>query len=165
MTGKIAIFDPKKREKIVGSCETNNEFVVIWLFMNTGMHPKDVKGLKPKNLDDDDWLQWKRAKNAQPRRELLPKDIAIKVRQFLSNKKRPKNRTSYWEICKDIGTRSGIKALSPMSLRHTFCILELKRLQDHPDKLDLVAMKMGCSKKVVMQNYLDLLAWEQRLGI
>lgn len=158
---KKAIFDPKKRETLIKSCETDNEFVVIWLFMNTGMHPKNLKQLKPKNLDDDNWLQYKRVKNEKPRRELLPDYVAVKVRAFLNNKRRPRNRTSYWGICRDVGKRAGIRDLSPMSLRHTYCILMLQEFRNHPTPIDLVATKMGCTRDVVMQNYLDLYEWEK----
>lgn len=159
---KQAILDPRKRKSLIEACETDREFVVIWLFLNTGVHPRNLGKWTPKNLDEDDWLQWKRVKTAKPRRELLPHDVGEKVRAFLNNNFRPKNRTSLWEICRDVGLRAGIKGCSPMMLRHTFCITELERLRDHPERFDLIAIKMGCRKDTVMRNYLDLVDWETR---
>ena len=160
---KLAIFEKQDREKLLAACEDETEYMVIWIFLNTGMHPKNLIHLKPKNLDGD-WLTYKRAKNQKPRRELLPHDIAVRLEKWLHNRFRPKNRVSYWHICHEVGQRAGLKDVSPMTLRHTYCLilLESPEIANHPDRLRLVSVKMGCSERVVMQNYLDLEQWKRR---
>lgn len=70
-------------------------------------------------------------------------------------------------MVKRVGSRIGHPEYSPMTLRHTFAIQELRRMgkmkPQPPDPLALLAQKMGCTKAVAQQNYLDLEQWE-RLG-
>jgi len=164
MTSKRAIMDPKVEDKILEAADPLLERPPIWLMMKIGMHPGNIVALDPSNLDKDTqgyWLQYKRVKNENTRRELLPDDIGASLLQFLSRKYRPKTRQAYWEMVRRVGLRAGLKDISPMTLRHTACINFLRRFRDHQERMDLIATKMGCAKKVVMQNYLDMEAWER----
>jgi len=155
---KEAIFDEKIQMSLLEACETDKEYIIVWMFINTGIHSKDLGGLKVKNIDGHNIL-WRRAKNKKPRREMLPDDIMDRLIKFLNNKRRPKSRTSYLLIVQEIGDRIGLDHLSPMSLRHTFCINLLQEYGNHPQCIDFVAKRMGCSRDVVVQNYIDLHQW------
>ena len=48
-----------------------------------------------------------------------------------------------------------------MTLRHTACIGFLREYSGHPERITLVAMRMGCTPRVVQQNYIDLDQWEK----
>lgn len=157
---KMAIFDKKKQDKLLPNCDNDREYVIIWMFLNTGIHPKDLGGLKLKNLDEN-FVIWKRAKNQKARREMIPDDIMKKLTKYVKWNARPKSRVYYWGVCKKVGERSGLKAVSPMTLRHTFCINLLREYANHPTTIDLVAKRMGCDRGVVIQNYLDLEQWTQ----
>ena len=161
---KKAIFDYKDQEKLLKVCRSDTEFIVIWMFLNTGIHPKDLGKLTMKNIKDDEDISWKRVKNKKPRRETLPNDIMEKLKSFLRNKRRPKSRIAHYYIVRDVGRRIGFKGIiSPMSLRHTFCINLLREYGTHPQAIDFVAKRMGCSRETVIQNYIDLQQWE-RIG-
>ena len=159
MPSKLAIFDPVAVQSIRDAAQTLTERVVVGLMLETGIHPKDLIGLDSLNLTDG-WLQWKRAKNSRPRRELLPSDLAKDLERWLRYKGRPRSRVQIWRIVKSIGDRVGIPGLCPMSLRHTFCIMLLRQYHGHPDRMLLTAHRMGCSIEVVAQSYLDLYQWE-----
>ena len=162
---KKAIFDYKDQEKLLNSCESDKEYIILWLFLNTGMHPKDLGELTLKNIKNEEDISWKRAKNDKPRRETLPEDVMEKLKVFLKIKRRPKSRVAYYYIVRDVGARAKLKSIkgtiSPMTLRHTLCINLLREYGDHPQAIDFVAKRMGCSREVVIQNYLDLQQWEK----
>lgn len=167
MTDKIAIFDPEEQQKFLGACSQNdNEYIPIWLMLNTGMHPSDISQARTKLKLERGVLSWKRAKNDNPRRELIPPQIAERLENWLKHG-RKLTRVGYFQLVRRVGTRVGHPEYSPMTLRHTFCINELRRMQEQPkpppEMFMLLAMKMGCTRSVVAQNYLDLTQWE-RLG-
>ena len=169
MTRKLAIFDKRDQMALLGACEGDNEFVPVWLMMRCGMHPSDVSAASSKLV----WhfrsglsLEWKRAKNAQPRREMIPRNVALRLDHWMK-RGRKLTRQGYFHLVRRVGDRVGHPEYSPLSLRHTFCLNELRRFNDMPktppDIFSLVAIKMGCSEKIVKQHYIDLKDWE-RLG-
>ena len=159
---KKAIFDYKDQKKLLKASRSDTEFIVIWMFLNTGIHPKDLGKLTMKDIKDDDDVSWKRVKNKKPRRETLPCDVMDKLKRFLKNKRRPKSRIAYYYIVRDAGERASLKGIiSPMSLRHTLCVNLLREYDNHPQAIDFVAKRMGCSREVVIQNYIDLKQWEK----
>jgi integrase len=157
---KQAIFDKAVQQRLLDACEGDKEYVVTWMFLNTGIHPKNLGELKIENLSGQT-LAWKRAKNARPRREMLPEELCTRLTRFLRWRGRPKSRVAYFQIIKRVGDRAGIPNVSPMTLRHTFCINLLREYGAHPQTIDFVAKRMGCSRDVVIQNYIDLGQWEQ----
>ena len=163
MTQKIAIFNEVEQKALLGACESDHEFIPIWLMMRCGMHPSDVTKAKDKIRFNGDFIEWKRAKNSKSRRELVPADVRPRLEKWLL-KGRKLKRGSYNLLVSRIGERIGHPEYSPMTLRHTFCLQQLRHFQNlerpPPDFIGLVATKMGCTREVVYQNYIDLTQWE-----
>ena len=163
MTQKIAIFDETEQAALLGVCESDQEYVPMWLMMRCGMHPSDVSRAKEKLRFNGDFIEWKRAKNSKPRREIVPKDVRPRLEKWLT-KGRHITRVGYNLLVSRIGERIGHSEYSPMTLRHTFCLQQLRYFMGMdpppPDFIGLVATKMGCTREVVYQNYLDLAQWE-----
>jgi len=159
----LAIFEEKDQKALLGACESDNEFIPIWLMMRLGMHPSDVSQARQKFKFEGNWLMWKRAKNQKPRRELISRDIMPRLKRWLE-RGRKNSRVAYFQLVRRIGARGGHPEYSPMTLRHTYCLQELRGFvhQKRPpvDFIALVAQRMGCSREVVMQNYIDLTQWE-----
>lgn len=171
---KRAIFDPREQERILAAADRVTELPVLWIMLRTGMHPTNLLRLRRGNLVHDAqgwWLEFKRVKNSKARRELLPSEIAGVLSVYLERAGRPKTRTGLFELVKRVGVRIGYDGverdgirnpyLSPMTLRHTACVNFLRQYHGSPDRLKLVARRMGCSEDVVSQNYLDLEEWER----
>ena len=167
MTQKTAIFDEKDQFTLLGACESDREFVPVWLMMRCGMHPSDVSKAKEKLRFNGDFIEWKRAKNSKPRRELVPKDVKPRLEKWLE-RGRILTRVGYNLLVGRIGDRVGHPEYSPMTLRHTFCIQQLRYFsgmeRPPPDYIGLVAVKMGCTRDVVVQNYIDLQQWMDLAG-
>lgn len=163
MTQKLAIFDQKEQAALLGVCESDNEFVPIWLMLRCGMHPADVARAKEKFTFQSNFLMWHRAKNQKPRRELVPEDVLPRIQRWLK-KGRKLTREGYFLLVRRMGARVGRPEYSPMTLRHTFCLECLRQYMRQkpppPDFISLVAKRMGCGKEVVMQNYIDCSQWE-----
>ena len=164
-TAKRAILDPVVEQRILDAADPITERPAIWLMMKVGMHPENLIRLAGKNLQLDEqghWLQFRRAKNDVPRRELLPQDIGEGLVRFLLRRGRPRTHQGYWEMARRIGkrARAGVE-VTPMVLRHTACVNFLRQYRDHTDRLDLVAGRMGCARAIVIQNYLDMEEWER----
>ena len=166
MSRKTAIFDKRDQMALLGACEGDNEFVPVWLMMRCGMHPSDVSAASKKITWNGRFIEWKRAKNSEPRRELIPKKTAPRLEQWLK-RGRKLTREGYFQMVRRIGERVDHPEYSPLTLRHTFCLNELRQFNDMPkpppDIFSLVAIKMGCSEKIVKQHYIDLKDWE-RMG-
>jgi len=164
---KLAIFDEKEQAALLGACESDSEFIPLWLMMRCGLHPCDISRSKEKFSFDGDFLMWKRAKNAKPRREHIPPDIRPRLERWLRHG-RKLSRVGYYQLVRRVGARIGHPEWTPMTLRHTFCLQELRRYSSMrpppPDFISLVARRMGCTREVVIQNYLDLTQWESLGG-
>ena len=163
---KTAIFDPVDQAALLGACESENEYIPIWLMMRCGIHPSDIVNARTKFAITNGVLMWKRAKNSRPRRELIPPQVLPRLVAWMK-KGRKVSRVSYFRIVGRVGERVGHPEYSPMTLRHTFCLDQIRfyNAMDRPppDFISLIAQKMGCSRTVVQQNYIDLSQWE-RLG-
>lgn len=163
MAQKLAIFSETDQSALLGACESDAEFIPIWLMLRCGMHPCDVGAASSKFRFNGQFLEWKRAKNAKPRREMVPDDIRPRLERWLKHGKKL-TRFGYFELVRRIGVRVDHPEYTPMTLRHSFAIHELRALNKKkrppPNIIDLVATKMGCRREVLMQNYLDLLQWE-----
>lgn len=163
MVQKLAIFDPTEQAALLGACESDAEYIPIFLMSRFGMHPSDVSTAQDKFRFNGQFLEWRRAKNSRLRRELVPEDILPRLQKWLKQG-RKLSRVGYNQLVHRVGTRVGHPEYSPLTLRHTFCLEELRRFMRQkpppPDFIALVAQKMGCTREVVMQNYIDLMQWE-----
>lgn len=164
---KRGILDPLVEEKLLAAADPEAERPAIWIMMNCGLHPNNLITLTESSFQHDSsgwWLQFKRAKNARSRRDLLPDDIATSLIAWLARPDRPRTRQGVWKLVRRVGEHAGFEAnrISPMSLRHTTCIHLLRKFRQHPDRLKLVAIKMGCDEEIVAQNYVDMEEWEMQ---
>jgi len=164
MTQKLAIFDEQDQAALLGACEgSDNEYIPIWLMLRCGMHPHDVSNAKDKFRFNGQFLEWKRAKNAKLRREIVPKDVMPRLERWLKQG-RKLTRVGYNQLVHRMGSRIGHPEYSPLTLRHTFGLQELRKFMNQspqpPDLIALVAQKMGCKRETVMQFYIDLTQWE-----
>lgn len=168
MAQKSAIFDPTDQAALLGVCESDNEFVPIWLMMRCGMHPSDITNARTKFTFNNNILMWKRAKNSNPRREMIPPDTLVRLETWF-RRGRKLERSSLFRLVRRVGERVGHHEYSPMTLRHTFCLEQLRYYNSlprpPPDFISLVAKKMGCTRDVVVQNYIDLTDWEKLGGV
>jgi hypothetical protein len=167
MGRKLAIFDEREQAALLGACgESDGEFIPIWLMLRCGMHPSDVSSARNKFAFNGQFLEWRRAKNSNPRREIVPKDVMPRLQSWMERGKKL-TREGYFQLVRRVGARVGHPEYSPMTLRHTFGLQELRRFMKMdpppPDFIGLVAKKMGCTREVVMDYYIDLDQWE-RLG-
>lgn len=166
MVTKKAIIDPKRQERFKKACKTDRERILVWLMMDLGMHSQNVSKLSSKNISEsggDLWLDYQRAKNAMQMSAIVPKEIGPTLVQFVNGKKLCLRQ--YNNIIHKIGRRIRAPETSPMSLRKTCGINELREFRIHPDRLTLVARRMGCTVGTVTQYYLDLHEWEKEHGI
>lgn len=163
---KVAIFENEKVKNFLRSARTVDDEARMYMLVAFGMHPKNCRELTEESITDGGLLQYKRVKSAKSRRELLSENVAEVLRDVIKRKKLNISNTMYEDICKPLGRiavpdyQSG--NVSPMTLRHTFALNELRRTMvggSSPD-FDRVAMKMGCTINVVKQNYIDLEQWE-----
>ena len=165
-TDKLPIFDPSDQAALLGICETDNEYIPVWLMMRCGMHPSDVAAASAKLSWNGHFIEWERVKNQVRRREMVPLMLENRLKHWLKHG-RKLTREGYWHLVKRLGSDLGHPEYSPMTLRHTFAINELRRYNDMknppPDPFKLVAIKMGCTEDTVRRFYIDLEAWE-RLG-
>ena len=166
-TQKLAIFGETTQNALLGACqESDNEYIPIWLMMRCGMHPHDVSHAKDKFRFNGQFLEWKRAKNSKLRREIVPKDVLPRLVRW-HKEGRKLSRVGYNLLVHRVGERIGHSEYSPLSLRHTFGLQELRRYMHMkpppPDFIALVAQKMGCRRETVQQYYIDIDQWE-RLG-
>jgi integrase len=166
VTRKIAIFDETDQKALLGACEGDGEYVPVWLMMRCGMHPSDVSAAGTKIRWNGQFIEWKRAKNSEARREMVPADLVNRLEAWLRRGKKL-TREGYNLLVHRVGASVGHPEYSPLTLRHTFGIQELRRFQSMakppPDPIGLTAKKMGCTRETVMEYYIDLEQWE-RLG-
>jgi hypothetical protein len=150
--------DPRAPEKLLAAARDDLDWGIAWCCVREGMHPEQIRRLGPMNLDREGWLQWIRVKNAEPRRTLVDLRDRERLTRFLALDK--PSVVTIWKRMVALTRRAGFDG-GPRVLRKTYILNELRRLKDHPDKIDLVALRAGCSRKTLLQFYLDLDQWEQ----
>ena len=164
MTQKLAIFDETDQAALLGKCESDNEYIPIWLMLRCGMHPSDVSKAREKFRFNGQFLEWKRAKNSKSRREMIPQDVMPRLVKWLAQGKKL-TRVGYNQLVHRVSSRMGHPEYSPLTLRHTFGLQELRKYKSQknspPDFVALVAVKMGCRRETVYQYYIDLDQWEK----
>jgi len=160
---KIAIFNQSDQMALLGACQSDHEYIPIWLMMRCGMHPSDVSRAKDNITFSGDFMEYRRAKNQKPMRIMIPKDLKPRLEKWLKSGRKI-SREGYFHLVRRVGIRINHPECTPMSLRHTFCIEELRRymkmLRPPPDYMFLLAKRMGCGVEIVRQNYIDLEQWE-----
>ena len=166
MVRKIAIADKNDVEKFLRAAATLEDEVRTYMMLAFGIHPENMRKLKARakkgdRITEDGVIEFKRAKNSVLRRELMSPGVTEVVLDVTSRNKLKVSNTYLEQICASQGVvlpDYPTKPVSPMTLRHTFALNELKL-----NKFDyfLVAGKMGCDITVLRQNYLDLLQWER----
>jgi hypothetical protein len=165
-TRKVAIFENINVERFLKSALTRDNEVRMYMLVAFGMHPENLRRLEiKKNISENGVLEFKRAKNDHPRRELLSSEISKVIYDATKRGVFKISNRGYEYICEDIGKR-GIPdyespPVSPLTLRHTFVLNCLREYRNSPDCLDVVASKAGCNKSTVIQNYIDMQDWEK----
>ena len=108
-----------------------------------------------------------KGKECETEAEIIPKDVRPRLDNWLK-RGRKLTRVGYNHLVHRIGEQVGHPEYSPLSLRHTFGLQELrgfmKQKPPPPDFIALVAQKMGCKRETVMQFYIDLTQWEKLGG-
>lgn len=161
---KVAIFDNKDAIRFLENARTLTNQIRTFLMLAYGMHPENLRRLKIKNFkiaEENAMLEFKRAKNARPRSEILTRHQAEAIVKAIKRGKLNISNKGYELICADQGiflTDYVTPPVSPLTLRHTY-ILNLLRRFDFD--MELVAVKAGCKVSTVIQNYIDLEDWEK----
>ncbi|MBU0684453.1 MAG: hypothetical protein ABIE25_09825 [Thermoplasmatota archaeon] len=171
MTRKKAIFDEKIQRKLLDAC-SENEYIPIFLMLKLGMHPVDVlyrdgRWKVRKNGEriwhdgmkfDGEWLEYRRCKNEQSRRFLIPVEVRPKLVHWMKYGRRI-SPDGIAQMVRRVGRRIGVDNLSPMNLRHTFGIQAFRRYRGRNDAIALVASLMSCKEETARKYYLDLDQW------
>ena len=171
MGTKIAIQDNQDVINFLKASKNLEDEVRMYLIIAFGMHPKNLRTLKAGDdktkgnvITKRGVLEFKRAKNQKPRRELLSEEIATVIWHVAKRGKLNVTNTYLQQICKEQGRKAIPKyktpPVSPMTLRHTYILNQLRRHTGRADRIDLVTKGAGCTRDVVMQNYLDYADWE-----
>lgn len=162
MTRKLAIFDETEQKALIGACEGDREYIPVWLMLKCGMHPHDITHAKEKFRFNGQFLEWKRAKNSNLRREIVPKDLLPRLKAWVESGQKL-TRIGYNHLVHRVGERVGHPEYSPLTLRHTFGLQELRKTMNKkspiPDPFAFVAQKMGCRRDTVLQYYIDADQW------
>ena len=171
---KIAIYDNEDVIKLLNAPKTRTDQVRLFCMVRFGTHPKNLRAWKPgENIiltETEGLIRYLRAKNSRPMRFIIPRGQAAVIRQVAA---RPKglniSNQQYEQVCHEAQELSGVDypgRISPLTLRHTFILNELKRnMQMHQagrlpgDIIDLTAAAAGCTRETVMGHYLSLEQW------
>lgn len=155
---KNAIFKEQDQLAFLAECG-DLEFVPCWLMLRCGMHTHDIV-YRDNLYFDGQWLQYKRCKTGRPRKFLIPPDVVPRLVKWLERGRRL-TPDGYHKMVRRVGERAGLgTSITPMSLRHTFGLQELRRYRRRADAIDLVAASMGCTRAVVVRYYIELQQWE-----
>jgi len=172
MGSKVAIFYNEDVKQFLRAARTLDDEVKTYMMLAFGMHPKNLRLLKAGDVNDTKGdiitrrgvLDFKRAKNQKSRRELISTEIAEVIWDVVKRGKLKASNTYYELICKNQG-RIAIPhyekpPVSPYTLRHTYILNQLRVYSHRNDIMDFVAKKAGCTREVVLQNYIDFESWE-----
>jgi integrase len=171
MGRKMAIFDNEDAKRFLKSARKIDDEIRVFPMLAFGMHPENLRRLKAGDEATKgdkitkDILEFKRAKNDYPRRQLLNRDVADVLHKACSRGVFRISNRAYEQICEYMG-HIGIPTyqthpVSPHTLRHTYILNCLREYKGQNDAMDLVSVKAGCNKSTVIQNYVDLQDWER----
>lgn len=158
MTGNLAIFDPEAPAKILAAARDDLDWGIAWTILREGMHPEQIRRLRPDNLKGGEWLVWRRVKNENPRQAFVPQADRERMGRFLAWDK--PSRVTIWHRAVAMASRAGYEA-NPRELRHTAILNWLREYAGRNDALDLTAARAGCSREVVSRYYISLRQWEE----
>lgn len=159
---KVAIVDNDKVLAFLKAAWSPKDEIRTYPMLAFGMHPENLRRLNADNINGNETLTYKRAKNARIRREQLTAHVAKTLKTGIKKGWFKISNTAYQTICARQGNVAvndyPTPPISPMTLRHTYALNELRRFDfDY----DLVAHKMGCSVTTLKIHYLDLEQWER----
>jgi integrase len=171
MGRKVAIFDNEDVKRFLKSARKIDDEIRVFPLVAFGMHPENLRRLKAgdeRTKGDKittDILLFNRAKNDEPRRQLLNKDVALVLHKACERGVFKISNRAYEQICEYMGNKSiphyQTRPISPLTLRHTYILNMLKEYRGKNDALDYVSKKAGCTRGVVIQNYIDLEDWQK----
>ena len=172
MGSKVAIFDNDGAIRFLRAARTIDDEVRTYMLLAFGMHPKNLRLLKAGDdktkgdkITKEGLLIFKRAKNQKARRELMSPEIALVIWNVVKKGKLNVSNSFYEQICEAQGQIAIpdyiSNPVSPYTLRHTYILNQYRLYAHRHDVIDFVATKAGCTRDVVMQNYLDLSSWER----
>lgn len=154
----VAIFDSHAPDRILAATENDVDWCLAWFMLNEGMHPEQIRRLKPDNFAANGMLMWKRVKNKQPMSSIIPPQDLPRLREFIEKfHKKPLTRETIWSRIVKLNARAGYWG-GPRVLRKTFILNELRR---RPREFEFVALRAGCSESVVKEHYLLLDQWNR----
>ncbi len=133
--------------KILKNCKTDFEKQTVLILRYTGMHISVLVRANEEFIKGK-YIQWYRPKTGN----LVRIPIHPKLKKFLKEylkTNRPSYREYYWHLIKDIGKRSGLPELSPMTFRHTFGV----SLLDEQYSMTQVQKMMGVTNLGVITRY------------
>jgi integrase len=152
MEQKTAIVNNEDIDTIINVCKTKFEKETILILLRTGMHINVLCHPKKYSVSiEGGVLKWRRPKTKKWIKLRVHNDIKDFVDDYIRAKKKY-SRQYYWLMVKNIGKRVKMDFLSPQNFRHT-CAFNLMKQGKTPAE---VATLLGCSQKVLWDNYLLL---------
>jgi hypothetical protein len=152
MVSKKAIFDRETQKALLEECG-ETELIPVYLMLQ-GVHRHDV-AFRSKFQFDGEFVVYKRCKTGEPRSIAVPYEYREKLADWLKNG-RHRSPDALTQMVMRVGARIGHPEITPMTLRHSHALNTLRRYADKPYAIDMVAQSMGCSRKVLLRNYLDM---------
>ncbi len=137
----------KDFKKILKNCKSEFEKQTILILRYTGMHISVLCKLDETCIKGK-YIQWYRPKTGKLVRIPIHPEIQKILKKYVKSD-RYSYREYYWKLVKDIGIRSGIPELSPMTFRHTFGV----SLLDQGYSMTQVQKMMGVTNLGVITRY------------
>ena len=156
---KSAIFREEDQQRMLDACESNDEYVIVYLMMKYGVHPIDCV-YRDKMKYDGTMLRWPRCKTGLLREFLIAPSFKPKLEEWLAHGRRY-SIDGIGDKVRTIAKRAGLKGVTPMSLRHTAALMLLHKWRGHADAVQLAAEQLGCTEEVLRRNYVALKDWIQ----
>jgi len=166
-TNKLAIFDNEDVLEFLNNAKTRTNQVRTFMMVAFGLHPENLRRLKQTDITltaEMGIIQFKRAKNQTPRRELIPLHQAKAILDVVKRGKLGADNSRFIQICAEQGKtlkRYGTPPVSPMTLRHT-AILNIMKANNFDWFIS--AEKAGCKPETIRKNYVDLDQYQKIKG-
>ena len=151
---KYAVLDESFLPKMIEQCVDDVDRGLVYILNFTGMHGSLLRELTTKNLirhGDRYYIEWARTKTNKTMNAQVPKVKLPQIEAFLKSKKKTLRHYNY--VLKALGEAVGFDGISTMTFRHGRCIYMLK-VEKRP--ITEVAQVMGCTVKVVSENYAQM---------